>query len=262
VPASGERQRRKSRRLGKEFLLQAAALSRSCGSRAAAARLAGRREYGPAVAGDGRAASRTDGGGPRAAAPAESRTRRSRLAHSGQCQSDGRGDARWPSILDAARCDRLAGHALSLSRSRADHRRPVPGRPCAQIPSGRGLHPARAPCGTRRCRVGQARTPVFAAAASDRSWRRSPGVDVRSQVLAALPAQLGEATLEGGAERGITVRLQECVQALDFVKPRARPAMRELGQIPEQFSSHRFILRRVRCFDAFSLDCSSHYSSQ
>ena len=58
VSAARERQRRESGRLGEGLVLQAAALSRSRGSRAAAARVAHRGEYGPAVARHGRAARR------------------------------------------------------------------------------------------------------------------------------------------------------------------------------------------------------------
>ena len=46
-------------------------------------------------------------------------------AHPRERQSDGRGDARRASVLDAARRDRLAGHVVSLSRARADRRRPL-----------------------------------------------------------------------------------------------------------------------------------------
>ena len=42
------------------------------------------------------------------------------------------------------------------------------------------------------------------------------------------------AALEGGAQRRVAVRLQERVEPLDFVNPRARPPMRQLGQIRER----------------------------
>ena len=45
---------------------------------------------------------------------------------------------------------------------------------------------------------------------------------------------LGEAALEGRAQRRIAVRLQQLVQALHFGNPCARPAMGELGQIGER----------------------------
>ena len=125
VSPARERQRRESRRLGERLVLQAAAVSRSRGSRAAAARVAHRGEYRPAVARDGRAAGGAHRGGARAAAAAEDRAGRPGAADSGERQSDGRGDARRPSVLDAARRDWLAGHAVSLSRSRADRRRPL-----------------------------------------------------------------------------------------------------------------------------------------
>ena len=42
---------------------------------------------------------------------------------------------------------------------------------------------------------------------------------------------LGEPAREGGAERGIAVRLQQVVQLLDVVDPRPRPPVHELGEV-------------------------------
>ena len=64
VSAAGERQRRESGRLGEGLVLQAATVSRSRGSGAAAARLAHRGEYGPPIA---RHRGAAGGGSPRSA---------------------------------------------------------------------------------------------------------------------------------------------------------------------------------------------------
>ena len=68
---------------------------------------------------------RADRGGPRAAAPSESRAGGRSAPDRRECRSDGRRHARRPSVLDASGRDRSPGDAVSLSRARADHRRSI-----------------------------------------------------------------------------------------------------------------------------------------
>src|SRR5262249_43743348 len=109
----------------KKLFLQAAPLSRPRGSRAAAARLAHRRASHAAVESHGCPAGGAHCRGSRAPAPAEGRAGRPRTPDSSERLADRRGDTRWASVLDAARGDRLARHVVSVSRPRADHRRPL-----------------------------------------------------------------------------------------------------------------------------------------
>ena len=59
------------------------------------------------------------------------------------------------------------------------------------------------------------------------------GAEIVRDVLGA-DRLLGEAALEGRAQRRIAVRLQQRVQPLDVADPHARAAMRELGEIRQR----------------------------
>ena len=95
--------------------------------------------------------------------------------------------------------------------------------------------PLRAPSATwtRPARGSRAAAIVGGRSASSNG---SGGIGVPEIVRDVLGADrlLGEAALEGRAQRGVAVRLQERVQPLDIADPRARAPMRELGEIRER----------------------------
>src|SRR5262245_48801927 len=105
----------------------------------------------------------------RALAPVENRRSGFGAADSSERHADRRRDARWPSVLDARRRDRITRHAVSGSRPCADHRGPIQRRASTEIRAGRRVDPARAPGATRGRGVWEARPSLFAAPASDRS---------------------------------------------------------------------------------------------
>jgi len=92
LPAAAEGQRRESRRLGQGLVFQAASISRSGGSRAAAARVAHRGQHRPAVAGHRRTTGDAHRRGAGAPAAAEDRAGRLGPADARERRADRRGD--------------------------------------------------------------------------------------------------------------------------------------------------------------------------
>ena len=92
------------------------------------------------------------------------------------------------------------------------------------------------PCGRLRRPGPGLRAAVgwpLSSAAGPPSVKRQAGADVAEIVRDVLGADglLGEAALEGAAQRRIAVRLQQRVQPLDIANPDLRAPMGELGEI-------------------------------